>query len=196
MIRILFVVLMLPSLVWANDLPALYDVTDVASDDVLNVRSEANANGAIVGTLAHNSTEVEVVAITNYWGQINTGENAGWVSMRYLTVQEPNPDYPLAQRLGCYGTEPFWSADFVQGQRVSFSTPEDSYETPGAGLMVPASGVTDLWAMAYGDSVATFRREMCSDGMSDRQFGLSVSIYKVHSGEVALLSGCCSITGY
>lgn len=196
MIRILFVFLMMPSLLWANDFPALFDVSGVASNDVLNVRAEGAASAPIVGMLAHDANDVEVVALSGNWGQINTGETSGWVSMRYLAAQEPNPDYALAQRLSCYGTEPFWSAEFVQGQKVTFSSPEGSYETPGAGLMIPASGVPGLWAMAYSDSVATFRREMCSDGMSDRMFGLSVALFKRHAGEVALFSGCCSITSY
>lgn len=196
MIRLLAALLFLPTLLWAQEYPALHDVTDVASDDVLNIRAEATSGAPIVGTLAHNAIDVEVIAADGNWGRVNTGEGSGWVSLRYLAQQEPNPDFSLAQRLSCYGTEPFWSADIVQGQRVQFSTPAGDYETPGAGLMVSASGVPGLWALAYGDSVATFRREECSDGMSDRLFGLSVVVFKRHGGEVSLLSGCCSITGY
>ncbi|WP_270725384.1 SH3 domain-containing protein [Shimia sp. Alg240-R146] len=196
MIRLIAALLLLPTLLWAQEYPALHDVTDVASDDVLNIRAEATSGAPIVGTLVHNATDVEVIAADGRWGRVNTGEGSGWVSLRYLARQEPNPDYSLAQRLSCYGTEPFWSADIVQGQRVQFSTPAGDYETPGAGLMVSASGVPGLWALAYGDSVATFRREECSDGMSDRLFGLSVAVFKRHGGEVSLLSGCCSITGY
>jgi len=196
MIRLIFAILCLPTLLWAEDFPALYDITDVASDDVLNLRAEASASSDTIGAIAHNSRNIEVIATNGNWGQINSGEGIGWVSLRYMARQEPNPDYALAQRISCYGTEPFWGTEFVQGQNVQFTSPEGGYDHPGAGLMVPASGVPDLWAMAFGDSVATIRREICSDGMSDRQFGLSVALYHNHDGEIALLSGCCSITGY
>ncbi|TCK99920.1 SH3 domain-containing protein [Shimia isoporae] len=198
MIRLVAIFLLLPGLLWANDLPALYDVTGVAKDDVLNVRSEPAASGELLGSLSPDATSIEVVDLNEAatWGRINLGETSGWVSMRYLQAQEPNPDYALAKRLFCYGNEPFWNAMFVQGELVRFSSPEGEYETPGAGLMVSGRGVTGLWAMGYGDSVATFRREACSDGMSDRQFGLSVALYKLHSGEISLLSGCCAIAGY
>ncbi len=196
MIRFLFVFLMLPTLLWADDFPALYDVTGVASDDVLNLRADASASSDIIGALAHNSRNIEVISTSGNWGQVNSDEGTGWVSLRYMARQEPNQDYALAQQLGCYGTEPFWDAEFTQGQKVQFTSPEGGYETTGVGLMVPASGVSGLWALAFGDSVATLRREMCSDGMSDRQFGFSVALYHNHDGEIALLSGCCSITSY
>ncbi len=196
MIRFLLAFVMLPTLLWADTFPALYDVTGVASDDVLNIRAEATASAETIGALAHNSSNVEVIATAGNWGQINSDEGTGWVSLRYMARQASNPDYALAHRIGCYGTEPFWSAEFVQGQKVQFSSPEGGYETAGAGLVVPASGVTGLWGMAFDDSVASFRREICSDGMSDRQFGLSVALYSHHAGEIALYSGCCSITGY
>ncbi|MEO1155590.1 MAG: SH3 domain-containing protein, partial [Pseudomonadota bacterium] len=49
--------------VWgaAQGYPALFDVTGVASDDVLNIRSAPSATAEIIGTLAHNETGVEVV---------------------------------------------------------------------------------------------------------------------------------------
>ena len=46
--------------VQAQNLPALYDVYDVRSDDVLNVRSGTGTGHAIVGELAWNQRGVEV----------------------------------------------------------------------------------------------------------------------------------------
>ncbi|MGR3712909.1 MAG: SH3 domain-containing protein [Shimia sp.] len=196
MIRLLCALMLLPSLLWAQDYPALHDVIDVANDDALNIRAEATASASIIGTLSHDAQNVEVVAVDGTWGQVNAGETAGWVALRYLSRHEDNPDYTLAQALTCHGTEPFWSAEMIQGQRVRFSTPSGDYETPGAGLMITASGRPGLWALPYGESVAMVRREICSDDMSDQQFGLSVAIFKRHGGETSVLSGCCSIAAH
>ncbi len=187
---------LMPVLAAASDYPALFDVTDVASDDVLNLRAEPDASAALIGTLAYDAKNIEVVASndSDTWGQINLGETSGWVSLRYLERHPDNPDYALAKTLVCYGAEPGWSATFQQGMAVKFSSMSGEYETPGAGLIVSASGRFGVWGMAYGDSTAIFRRETCSDGMSDRHFGLSGTLFKQHDGIQSVLTGCCSIT--
>ncbi len=195
MIRLIAILLLLPTLAWAQSYPALHDVTGVAANDQLNVRAAPSGSAEKRGELAYDAISIEVTAVNDAgtWGQINIDEGTGWVSLRYLNRQADNPDYALAQTLVCYGTEPFWSAMFHQGHRVQFSLMGDDYETPGAGLIVPASGMRNLWGMAYGNSVAIFRREQCNDGMSDRNFGLSTTLFKDHGGAQAVYAGCCSI---
>lgn len=197
MIRLIafLMLLFLPNLLLAQTYPALHDVADVAANDQLNVRAAPTATADKRGVLAYDAINIEVTAVddTGKWGQINLGEGAGWVSLRYLKRHDNNPDYALAQTLTCYGTEPFWSATFQQGQRVQFSLMDDNDETPGAGLILPASGMRNLWGMAFGNSVAIFRREQCSDGMSDRSFGLSATLFMTRQGTQAVYGGCCSI---
>lgn len=62
--------------------PALYDVSGVASDDVLNIRAEPSADAPIIGTLAHDATNVEIIRDgENGWGLVNTDEGtAGYPS--------------------------------------------------------------------------------------------------------------------
>ncbi|MFD2813860.1 SH3 domain-containing protein [Paracoccus aerius] len=55
-------------------LPTLFDVTGVASDDVLNIRAEPNAKAAIIGTLAPDAFRIEVVEERQGWARVNTGE--------------------------------------------------------------------------------------------------------------------------
>lgn len=67
--------------------PALYDVSGVASDDVLNIRAEPSADAPIIGTLAHDATNVEIIRDgENGWGLVNTDEGTGWVSFAYLAT--------------------------------------------------------------------------------------------------------------
>lgn len=194
--RFVLLFLFWPIVALADPLPALFDVTGVAADDMLNVRAQPSGSADKRGALAHNAQNIEVTVLNDAgtWGRINLDESHGWVSMRYLTPHPPNEDYTLPQRLSCFGTEPFWSADFVQGQRVTFSTPEKTFETPGAGLVQTSRSRPDRYVLGFGNNVAMLRQDAtCSDGMSDRLFGLAIDVQVVHGGDTALYSGCCSV---
>jgi hypothetical protein len=73
----------------AQDLPALFRVTGVAANDVLNIRAEPSARAAIIGSFRPDAGGIEVVALSadGRWGLVNSGEQAGWSSMRYLMHQ-------------------------------------------------------------------------------------------------------------
>lgn len=107
-------------------LPTLFDVQDVAADDVLNIRETPDAMAPIIGTLAHDATGIEVMGTdrSGQWGRVNTGERGGWVSMRFLTYRSDvwQPE-KLPAGLTCGGTEPFWSFTEQDG-RLLWSTPE------------------------------------------------------------------------
>lgn len=196
MIRWFLAVLLWPIALLAEPLPALYDVTGVAADDVLNVRAAPTGSAEKFGELSATAQDIEVTAINaaKTWGRINMGEVPGWVSMRYLKRQKDNPDFALAHALTCYGTEPFWRADITQGQGVTLTTPDTSFDIPGAGLFVPASGMSGHYALGFGNSSLQVTREECVDGMSDRSFGLSIGLFLRHDQSQTLYSGCCSLT--
>lgn len=194
--RFVLLFLFLPVFALADPLPALFNVTGVAANDTLNVRAAPNGKAEKRGELRHNAQNVEVTILNEAgtWGRVNLQETHGWVSMRYMAAQPDNPDYTLAQRMSCFGTEPFWDAYVVQGQMVKFSRPEDSFETPGAGLIQTSRSRPDRYALGFGKSVAMLRKDgNCSDGMSDRLFGLAIDVQTVHGGDTALYSGCCSV---
>ena len=46
-----------------------------------------------------------------------------------------------------------------------------------------------------GRLTATIVRESCSDGMSDRAYGLGVSVILEGGGPPTLATGCCSVGG-
>ncbi|MFC3613511.1 SH3 domain-containing protein [Lutimaribacter marinistellae] len=164
----------------------------MAADDVLNIRAEPNAQADKIGELAHDATDVEVVDLNDDagWGLVNSGEGSGWVSMRFMTAQ-PVGDLPIAARLSCGGTEPFWSLDLRQNGEAVYSTPDGSALSFMAGELVPADGRRDRFLVTLGkNGWAVMRRTLCSDGMSDMAFGVDLDLYL---GSGALRSGCCSI---
>ncbi len=188
-----------PAIAPAQPLPQLHDVTGVAAGDVLNIRATPSASAEIIGTLARDAQGIEVVATNpeGTWGQVNTGETAGWVNLRYMDARGVHIDnFNLPDGLFCYGTEPFWSLQNLGGA-LHFDTPD----TPARDLdlwMAQDSGIAeDLRRMVQfagigGPGMAFIYPNACNDGMSDRAFGLSISLMTAPSGP--MLSGCCTLS--
>ncbi len=183
----------------ADTLPMLYDVTEVGAGDVLNIRAAPEASAAIIGTLAPDAQGVEVVAqnASGTWGQINTGERAGWANLRHLAARGVHIDnYNLPVGLSCYGTEPFWSLSNTNGalhyqaldgpaQALDIWIAQDSGSAADLRRMILMAGIG-------GPATAFLYPAACNDGMSDRAFGLSVSL--MTAPDAPMLSGCCSLT--
>lgn len=175
-------------------LPTLFDVSGVAANDVLNIRTEPNASAPIIGTLAADTEAVEIVEERRGWGRVNAAEQSGWVSMRYLSyrtdVWQPG-ELPAAFR--CLGTEPFWDAKREGGDLV-LRAPEDQSGDRRPVQAVLDSGVfRDPTRVVVAQDMTLFAQpQICSDGMSDRMFGLSAALV-IHGEQPRMLSGCCTI---
>ncbi|MBT9245859.1 SH3 domain-containing protein [Gemmobacter fulvus] len=181
----------------ADTLPALFDVSGVSAGDSLNIRAEASSKAPVIGTLARDEKAVELVALSKSgtWGQINAGEATGWVYLKYLSRQ-PGEDWAqIARTMRCFGTEPFWSLTLSPGAA------DVRLEQPGMDEVRMALG-------AHGDGKASFGTDAqggeiamvaqaCSDGMSDRAFGISMTgtLRPGLNGaaEPAALTGCCTL---
>ena len=181
-------------------LPTLFDVQDVATGDVLNIRAAPDAGADIIGTLAPDAKGIEVVTTDpgGKWAQVNTGEQAGWVAMRFLAyrsdVWEPGQ---LPVGLSCGGTEPFWSFR-VEGGSLIWQQPDHQ---------IALSGLTALDRGMSGDPrrglfveddhdlfAATITPAQCSDGMSDMAYGLEATVLlQSRDAPVQMFSGCCRI---
>lgn len=187
--------LLIPLNAYAGDYPAIFKVTGVASDDVLNVRSIPGASGALLGSLVHDATGIQVTGTDdeNRWGRINLGEISGWVSLRYLVRTSPdwNGDLPLP--LNCGGTEPFWSAD-VNAARAVFEVFDDGKQALPIDDVIRSSGYTNRFGIAGAGFTAVVAQGYCSDGMSDRAYGLSIDLILGGPGQRALYSGCCALS--
>ncbi len=189
------ILLSLATAATAQGLPALFDVTGVASDDVLNVRENPRASAPRLGGLAPDATGIEVVALSDSgdWGRINLGEGSGWVSMRYLAAQPADRQTYFDTPLRCLGTEPFWLVSFDDGIAI-FSAPGLPPTPFEITTTSPAIGSGLYAQLAAGEELtAVVKRAECSDGMSDRSYGLSGDIILTEDGEQRLLTGCCTL---
>ena len=190
--------------------PALFDVTGVSSDDVLNIREAPDARSPIVGTLAPDAGGVELIRpnADESWAVVNTGEGHGWVSLAYLERADETPRTAGPAVRQCFGTEPFWSLVFTP-PHITFTTPEvaprqglvssfyASRSHPGrfaeTGSLFPG-----LWGNR--DIHLSIRLEACNDGMSDREYGIAVDMLLTRPDQAGdtsgtgLYSGCCSLT--
>lgn len=178
-------------------LPALYAVTSVAADDWLNVRAAPDAGAERIGSLNPNARDIEVIAFSRagQWAMINSFETAGWVAARYLERQPVETHaMGLPTGLQCFGTEPFWDMSFSPPRDIALRTPEKETrhallsQAPSAmHVDLPLTGFRFSWQGASGPVTAHILPGRCSDGMSDRAYGLH---YIDDQGPRA---GCCSL---
>lgn len=178
-------------------LPTLFDVTGVRADDVLNIRERPDAGSAVIGTLPPGATGVEVVAEgSGGWMQVNTAERSGWVNGRYLT---PRADVwregALPQGFACFGTEPFWHLS-AQAGRMTLRRPEGDEDAGAIAAILGTGWFRDPRRVVLaGRMTLVATPKACSDGMSDRAYGLEATVILGQGGEATLLNGCCSIAG-
>ncbi|MDA7423858.1 SH3 domain-containing protein [Thalassococcus lentus] len=184
----------------AAPLPALFNVVDVASDDVLNVRQQPTAKSPIISELAYDQTYVEVIEVTENgrWGRVGTGESGmGWVYMRYMAAV-PNGSFPDWPAMRCNGSEAPWMFTFEQGGEAIY---RQSYEE---GMRLQASALRKgsesflAWGMAArGPNVtvtASIRQLQCDSTMIDDTSGFQgVIVAAFADGTTYTHSGCCSL---
>ncbi|MCQ0971086.1 SH3 domain-containing protein [Paracoccus sp. TK19116] len=174
-------------------LPTLFDLTGVAEGDVLNIRAAPDASSSILGGIFPGATRIEVIEERGGWGRVNTGERAGWVNMRYLKYRtDVWEDGTLPDSLSCFGTEPFWSLAADGDAMVMSTSGEAERRFENATILGRGVFRDPTRAVAADGLVTTMIPQICSDGMSDRLFGLRAEL--VLTGDrPRLLSGCCTI---
>lgn len=190
----------LPAFASAQSLPALYDVSDVGSRDVLNVRRGPSTGFEVVGTLAADATAVEVVSIDaqRKWGLVNVGEISGWASLSFLRRQPLQIGGRAPERAQCFGTEPFWSFA-LDPESGTFSAPGALDLTFAKSQGLRSRNRLDRHMVIFesdlGGMVSTLKNTLCSDGMSERTFGWEVDLmlYVAGAANAQMFSGCCSI---
>ena len=176
-------------------LPALFRVTGVETR--LNVRAAPAIDAAVIGALAPDTGRVEVTALdpTGQWAAINLGEAAGWVSRAFVAPEAEGgiwAENALPEALRCFGTEPFWNlrrdGDTLIRGGIDMADRalriEDVTGTAGAPSRVVVA------RDGHGTLTLGIAPEECSDGMSDRRFGLGA---RVSEGDAPALIGCCSV---
>jgi uncharacterized membrane protein len=115
--------------------------------------------------------------------------------MRYLERQVPDLWVQGRLPMRCMGTEPFWTmVFFLPTNRSEFIAPDDSFEVRTDAPYLPSTAHPPTLALAFDGArqgFAVIRQGICSDGMSDRIYGLESQIY--WRGDAAGLSGCCTL---
>ena len=190
----------MPAFATQDGWPALYDVSGVASDDVLNVRAEPDPRSEVIGTLPHDGRDIEILRPNDdfTWGRVNLGERSGWISLDYVERNTSYWDGQFPALRNCFGTEPFWSLA-IDGDDVLFETPENS-ASGHITEQISSLNRRDRHAFTFRlsakpgeDDFATVSMEQCSDGMSDREFAIGIDILSHGTVGRELISGCCSI---
>ena len=182
---------------WANDpwvppdYPTKAAIAGVPEGDALNIRARPNAASEDLGDLANGET-LEIVGLdaSGKWAQINFEESEAWIASAYLDYRAPArmEASKLPLPLQCFGTEPFWQTEITQTGFL--------YTDPETELRFEP---IDREAHAYFDATtalietksytALIKYESCSDGMSNRAYGLSISLFL----EGGMIGGCCSV---
>lgn len=205
-----FILLCLPvAAVGEGFFPALHSVVGVAADDVLNIRAEPSASAPIIGGFAPNARDIEVLTPpASGWGRVNTGEVSGWVAVRYLERQ-PGQDWAITgpfalspTPLECYGTEPFWSLSLGTDGELGYANLGAGADGGLTGIFTPVPSSQNPFKRGFsailddtGDRLSgVITHGLCSDGMSDLLFGLSIDVVRDGALGRALDSGCCRIT--
>ncbi|SMX41375.1 COG3650 family protein [Octadecabacter ascidiaceicola] len=174
----------------AQTLPSLYEVEGVPSGEHLNVREGPSVSTDIVEVIS-NTNVVEVLWTKDGWGQIGAGEISGWVSMNYLTAVPHLESLPILP-VSCYGTEPFWSVTVEQGIAL-YSTPETPAQPMTVETSAPATnGFSFLLSDADNTHTLVARANTCSDGMSERLFGISALMHIQTDEGNYVYQGCCT----
>jgi uncharacterized membrane protein len=181
----------------AQDLPAAFDVVGVAHDDVLNIRALPSGTAEIAGTLAPGALRIEVLEVTQdgRWGKVSTGEGNGWSSMRYLKRREDYPDFEVPRPMNCYGTEPFWSLFLEEDFDIFEAMGEGAHGLDRLAQQRRDGHFSVAWLRdATGERLTlSVSTALCSDGMSDRDFGFAALLLIESPGDFRYMQGCCTL---
>ena len=182
--------------------PTYHRVVGVASNDTLNIRSGPSASSEDIGDLQFNARGIEVLGFdaTGNWARIALHERDGWVSALFLDTDQMHsfPQTTVPHGLICGGTEPFWALG-LYGADARYSHPVDgdtdfSFDSARVAEGRQGSPALITFATDRNEVIeATITGVACSDGMSDRPFGWSVTMQLIAPGKRRFLEGCCHL---
>ena len=173
------------------EFPTLGVVVDVPEGDVLNIRAGASGASLDLGDLK-NGEKIEILARHDEgnWFKVNWQESDAWVSARFIQIASPKrmPNSQLPIPMQCFGTEPFWDLEVTE-TGILYSDPET--ELNFQPILEEAHEFFNVRTalVQSSDYAALIQYESCSDGMSDRDYGMSISLFRNGSA----LGGCCQI---
>ncbi len=179
----------------AQSVPDLFRV----AGDAVSIHAENTAASEVIGTLPAGASGIEVMGHGSDWGEVNAGEVTGWVALKDLESEGAAPWHQLQGNLHCLGTEPFWDARLsagtstmlMKGPEAPDMTLNIAQSVSPMDVVLPSLGIA--FAGTGEPGFAVLRPESCSDGMSERTYGLSAVFFVGKPGAMTGLSGCCTI---
>ncbi len=175
----------------AQDLPATFRVAGVAARDVLNVRAGPSTEAAVLATLRPDARGVEVLSFSanGDWALVPLAEGPGWVARRFLEAEPVEPGR-IPRPLACRGTEPFWSLALEEGSATLELPGRPALALRQHGEIAGRAGWIAAFDLGGQTADLTVVRRACSDGMSDRPFGLTALVWDRAD---RLFEGCCTL---
>ncbi len=190
---------------------SVYNVRNVASDDVLNMRAHVNSSDAVtsvpvVARIPWNAKQIVGTGNTaqvgsSTWVEVSYNGITGWVNGQFLLRVSDASGPPGTAHLKCGGAEPFWSLE-VSDDKAVFKDPfaeggrqvrryRINNRTNARGR--PQTFVAYMTATGEDRrAFATFiRTGQCSDGMSDNVYPYEL-LFVDRGHADGVWSGCCS----
>lgn len=176
-----------------GDLPAMFTVTGVALNDSLNFRDKPSTSGNIIGRFAPGA-DVQVLGMASgNWAYVTNGEIAGYVNIRYLTRSGGNG---FVLGILCRGTEPFWTFEVADDRTATYTPLIGGMAAQTSLVQTTPSSMTGGYPFAFSAPPYSglIRTQQCSDGMSDINYTMSISLNTPGQfGGNQTLYGCCSV---
>lgn len=185
-----------------SPLPGVFTVTGVAANDRLWVRDAPRVTGKRLGGLVPGAVINVTGRASGNWVQITLNGQIGYVSATYLTRGPESggesgggtsaAGFPLG--ITCNGTEPFWTFTIAQNRAVQFNSLNDG-AAPGT-YMSLSTATNGGYPYNFDASPysGTIRSQACSDGMSDTNYPLAITLIKPSgNGGTQTLYGCCTM---
>jgi len=186
-----------------------YQVVNVASNDVLNVRSEATSKSSLVGSLEYNAVNIILTGKESrkgkyLWVEIKHNNIVGWVNSKYIEKQTSRGVTQVAkiqaqgfENLTCNGSEPDWfmtldpakktlELESISFEKIFFASLE----------IKPSKNNTNKWFVNANSnnggeklSISLIETNQCSVDMSDFTYKYAININRENNG---VYSGCCN----
>lgn len=185
-------------------LPATFTVTGVSAGDKLWVRKAPQATAGRVGGLKPGAVVTVDGRASGNWGKITLNGQIGYINMSYLTRAAVNGSsstgasvtangFPLG--LTCRGTEPFWTLDIGQDRSFQYTSLINGPDpVRHLAIATPALSGGYPFAFAAHPLSGTINQQVCSDGMSDISYTMSIQMNRPSgNGSVDALYGCCNV---
>ncbi|WP_179957543.1 SH3 domain-containing protein [Exilibacterium tricleocarpae] len=173
-------------------------VANVAEDDALNLRAAARGQANVVYRIPYDGANLLKITEQGDWTKVSYRGMQGWVYSKYVrTAQHQALSNNFGGELFCLGTEPHWNLK-TRAHVAEFKKLSDKSEWVLNDIIRRGVNQTNLWMGSFTDTAgaataiaAVFHRtENCSDGMSDENYPLSITVI---DHQTQLLSGCCRV---